>query len=177
MKIHFLIISIFFLSIQLPAQIIIRDNEPIGIHKLVLGESKEQYTTSPPLEGGKYTKDDHEFNIYQYGGTVEIDGIRFNSNLLTFDDSNRLVSFTFLKFYKKSDSPRYEKEAKKSYRQIIDLVTKQLGRKGTNKIYYVSKKITDTGQEWNSKSVLLTVKKTSSIYNSTVEISVSYQGI
>lgn len=177
MKKPVLIISIFFFSIQVPAQIIIKDNEPIGINKLLLGESKEKYNTSPPLDGGRYTKGNHEFNIYGYGETVEIEGIKFNSNLVTFDDSNRLVSFTSVKFYKKSDNPRYEKEAKKGYQQLIDFVTKQLGQKGTNKIYYISKKITDTGQEWNSKNVLLKVKKNSSIYNSYVEISVSYQGI
>lgn len=171
------IISIFLFSVQLPAQIIMRNNEAIGIHKLELGESKEKYTTSPPLQGGAYTKDKHEYNIYAYGETVEIDGIRFNSNLMTFDDSNRLVSFAFVKFYKKSDSPKYEKEAKKGYQQLIELVTKQVGQKGTNKIYYISKKITDTGQEWNSKNVSLKVKKNSSIYNSYVEISLSYPGL
>jgi hypothetical protein len=171
------IVAVFLFSVNLPAQIIIRGNEPIGIHKLVLGELKEKYKISPPLQGGAYTKDNHEYNIYAYGETVEIDGIKFNSNLVTFNDSNRLVSFTFLKFYKKSDSPRYEKEAKKGYQQLIDLVTKQVGQKGTNKIYYISKKITDAGQEWSSEKALLKVKKTSSAYHSTLEISVGYSGL
>lgn len=179
MKKYFLVPLVFLLSHQLPAQIIKRGDQCIGFGKFILGESITKFTVTS-LQGGKYSKDNHEFSIYVYspppGEPVEMVNTGFNSILMTFDDSDRLVSFLFLKFYKKPDTPRYEKEAKKYYQQLLDYVAEQLNGKGESKIYYRASGILDKGQEWNSENISLKVKKNYTAYHSTIEVSFSYPG-
>jgi hypothetical protein len=179
MKKYFLVSLVFLLSHQLHSQIIKKDGQCIGFGKFILGESITKFTVIA-IPGGKYNKDNHEFSIYGYsppsGEPVEMLNTGFNSILMTFDDSDRLVSFSFLKFYKKKDTPRYEKEAKKYYQQLLDYVAEQLNDKGESKIYYKTSAILDKGQEWNSGNMYLKVKKTTSAYHSTIEVSFNYPG-
>lgn len=177
MKRYSLVILVFLLSHQLYSQLIKKDNNCIGFGELVLGQARSNYTVTE-LEGGKYSKNNHEFTICGYSGQpIEIMGISFNSTILIFNDSNKLVSCTFVKFYKKKDNPKYEKAARKDYQQIIKYVTEQLNSEGKNKTYYASSKIVDKGQEWSSTSSLLKIKKLWSAYNSYIELSVGTPGL
>lgn len=175
MKKYFLVLLIFIVSHQLHSQIIIRDGQCVGFGKFILGESITKFNVTA-IPGGEYSKDGHQFKIYGYSGDrIEMLNIGFNTILLTFDDSDKLVFFSFLKFYRKNATPKYEKNAKKDYEEIIDHVTEQLNTKGTSKVYYKTRLVLDKGQEWAGTTNLLKVKKTSTAYQSTVEVSFSFR--
>jgi hypothetical protein len=175
MKKYFLAALVFVVSHQLHSQIIKRDGQCVGFGKFILGEPITKFNVTV-LAGGEYTKDGHVFKIYGYSGEpVQILNTGFNSILMTFNDSDKLVFFSFLKFYRKNATPRYEKNAKKDYEEIIDHMAEQLSAKGESKIYYKTRLVLDKGQEWAGPTSLLKVKKTSTAYQSTVEVSFSFK--
>ncbi|MEO7984698.1 MAG: hypothetical protein ABI688_11515 [Bacteroidota bacterium] len=177
MKKNFLFFFVTFLSCQLCGQFIKKDSQYIGFTPFVLGTPLSTFIANE-LKGGKYSKDNHEFTLYGYGGgPVEIAGIRFNSTILTFNDSNMLAGFSLLKFYRKNADPGYEKKAKKDYAVIIDYTMEQMAHKGEKRTYYNSHLAIDKGQEWSGHSFFLRIKKNSSAYQSSVEFSFSYPGV
>src|SRR5258705_12294104 len=96
---------------------------------------------------------------------------------MTFNDNDKLVSFSFIKFYKKTETPKYEKNAKKDYQKILDHVAEQLNDKGESKTYYKTSKFLDMGQEWAGATTLVQIKKayTANLYTS-LEINFNYPG-
>ena len=175
MKKYFFALIAFLLHLQVPAQLIKKENECAGFGKFILGSSIANFTAIP-ADGGKYAKDGLIFKIYTGEGSFELLGTSFNSILMTFNDSNKLVSFSFIKFYKKTDSPRFEKEAKKYYDQLNNYIKEQLNRDGEKKTYYNSAKAKLTGHEWNGSAALLKVTKNYTPFHSTIQLSFGEHG-
>ena len=173
-KYYFAVIAIL-LHLQVPAQLIKKGNECAGFGKFILGASIANFTAIP-ADGGKYIKDGRIFQIYTGEASFELLGTSLNSILMTFNDSNKLVSFSFIKFYKKNDSPRFEKEAKKYYDQLNNYIAEQLNRDGEKKIYYSSKKGKFIGNEWKGSAALLKLTKNISLYHSTIQLSFGEHG-
>jgi len=177
MKRYFPLLIILFFSNYMFGQIVQLGNEYIGFGKFIIGESITKYNVIP-AKGGKYTKDNHEFNIYAYADSVSIQEIEFNAKLMTFNDSNRLVEFVFIKFYKKNGNRKYEKEAEMDYKKLIDYLTRELNNKGESKKYKntYNPKIIYNEQVWNFQNISIQLKKTRTDYNASFDFSIKYLG-
>ena len=165
---------LYFISLHLQAQVMKNNNQFIGFGKFILGKPTAAFGDNITYST-KYTKDNHEFKLYNYliipGEPVEILNILFNSTILTFDDKNKLVAFSFIKFYKKKDSWKFEKDARTDAEKLNDYLAGELNDKGENKMYDKTSKITEKGQEWNGSNGLLKVRQQHLSNHSVVEIS------
>jgi hypothetical protein len=146
-----------------------------------LGTSKAKYTLTL-LSGGTFTKDNHEYSTYGYiprvDELVEILNIKFQTTIMTFNDSDKLVSFDFIKFYKKEEKPNFEKEARKNYRQIIKYFSEELNSKGVSKTSYSPYKKSDITKEqiWAYKNSSLTVRKSSTTWHTSIQVIINTPG-
>ena len=95
---------------------------------------------------------------------------------MTFNDSNKLVSLHFIRFYQKKDTKKYVKESKIGYDKLVAYASKQLNKKGETKIYYEKSNIQDYGQEWNETTTSLQIKNSISYNHSAIEFHCTYSG-
>ena len=130
----------------------------MGYGKFILGETLTNYNVQY-IDGGSYSKNNEEFKIYSYppssNETIEILNIKFDKIILTFNDSNKLVSLHFIRFYQKKDTKKYVKESKIGYDKLVAYASKQLNKKGETKKKKKKSNIQDYGQEWNETTTLL----------------------